>query len=197
MCRNQSEVTKSFPVQSLYSPLNSANLLYTSEKTSNLGDFGVLHVSRPLHTTNSTICRLCLYETSYFPSTLKLWNDLNTETRNIPTLLQFKSSIRHQLPRVGEPLSVGERKYNIILTRIRHRCSSLNADLFHVNIVPFSNYSYGVLVENAEHSLYECTLNNTQKQIVVQTIRQIQTIPIVNFDQTVVPYTTFKLINKL
>ena len=75
-------------------------------------------------------CRLRSYETSYFPSTLKLWNDLNTETRNIPTLLQFKSSIRHQPPRVGEYLSVGERKYNIVLTRIRHRCSSLKHVFF-------------------------------------------------------------------
>ena len=96
-------------------------------------------------------CRLCSYEMSYFPSTLKLWNDLNTENRNIPTLLQFKSSIRHQPPRIGEYLSAGERKYNIILTRIRHRCSSLNADLFHANIVPYLNCSCGVLVEKAEH----------------------------------------------
>ena len=85
---------------------------------------------------NLPFCSLCSYETSYFHSTLKLWNDLNTATGNILTLLQFKSSIRHQPPRVGEHLSVGERKYNIILTRIRHRCSSLNADLFYVNIVP-------------------------------------------------------------
>ena len=43
-------------------------------------------------------CRLCSYETSYFPSTLKLWNDLNTETRNIPTLLNSNhlSDISHQ-----------------------------------------------------------------------------------------------------
>ena len=127
-------------------------------------------------------CRLCSYETSYFPSTLKLWNVLNTETCNIPTLLQFKSSIRHQPPRVGEDLSIGGRKYNIILTRIRHRCSSLNADLFHVYIVPYSNYSCGVLVENAEHYLFECTLYNTQRQRLLQTIHQIQTIPTVNFD---------------
>ena len=125
---------------------------------------------------------LCSFETSYFPSTLKLWNDLNNETRNISTLLHFKSSIRHQPARVGEHLSVGERKYNIILTRIRHRCSSLNADLFHVNIVPYSNCSCGVLVENAEDYLFECTLYNTQRQRLLQTIRQIQTIPTVNFD---------------
>ena len=128
------------------------------------------------------ILSILIYETSYFPSTLKLWNDLNTETCNIPTLLQFKSSIRHQPPREGEYLSVGERKYNIILTRIRHRCSSLNADLFHVNIVPYSNCSCGVLVENAEHYLFECTLYNTQRRRLLQTIHQIQTIPTVNFD---------------
>ena len=125
-------------------------------------------------------CRLCSYETSYFPSTLKLWNDLNTETGNIPTLLQFKSSIRHQPPRVGEHLSVGERKYNIILTRIRHRCNSLNVDLFHANIVPSSNSSCSVLVENTEHYLFESILYNTQRRRLLQTIHQIQTIPTVN-----------------
>ena len=107
---------------------------------------------------------------------------LYTETRNIPTLLQFKSSIRHQPPRVGEYLSVGERKYNIILTRIRHRCGSLNADLFRINIVPYSNCSCGVLVENVDHYLLECTLYNTKRQRLLQTIYQIQTVPTVNFD---------------
>ena len=110
-----------------------------------------------------SFCRLCSYE-----------------TRNIPTLLQ--SSIRHQLPRVYEPLSVGDWKYNIILTRIRHMCSSLNADLFYVNIVPYSSCSCGVLVVNAEHYLFECTLYNTQRQNLLQTIHQIQNIPSVNFD---------------
>ena len=54
-------------------------------------------------------------------------------------------------------------------------CSSLNAifffffflcvfggggggGVFRVNIVPYSNCSYGVLVENVEHYLFECTL---------------------------------------
>ena len=114
---------------------------------------------------------------SFHPETME-WP--YTETRNIPTLLQFKSSIRHQPPIVGEHLSAGERKYNIILTRIRHKCSSLNADLFHVNIVPYSNCSCGVLVENAENYFFECTLYNTQRRRLLQTIHKIQTT--VNFD---------------
>ena len=62
-------------------------------------------------------------------------------------------------------------------------CSSLNADLFHVNIVPYSSCSYGVLVKNAEHYLFECTLYNTQRRRLLQIIHQIQTIPTVNFDK--------------
>ena len=59
---------------------------------------------------------------------------------------------------------------------------SLNADLFHVNIVPYSNCSCGVLVENAEHYIFDCTLYNTQRQRLLQTVQQIQTIPTINFD---------------
>ena len=38
--------------------------------------------------------RLCSYESSFFPPTLKLWNDLDTPIRNLPTLPQFKTNIK-------------------------------------------------------------------------------------------------------
>ena len=97
----------------------------------------------------------------FIPSTLKLWNDLNTETRNISILGQYKLSVLHQPLKVGEQLSVGERKYNRILTRLRNRCSSINADLFQVNIIPHSNCSYVVLIDSAEHYFLGCNLYNT------------------------------------
>ena len=61
-------------------------------------------------------------------------------------------------------------------------CSSLNADLFHVDIVPYSNCSCGSVVENAEHYLFECIVYNTQRQRSLQTIHQSLNIPAVNFD---------------
>ena len=118
----------------------------------------------------------------FFPSILKLWNDLNTETRNIPTLWQFKLSVRHQPLKIGEHLSVGEGIYNIILTRIRHRCSSLNTDLFQVNILPHSNCSCGVLFESAEHNYPEYVLYSKQRGRLLQAIRQISNILHVKFD---------------
>ena len=98
------------------------------------------------------------------------------KTRNIPILWQFKMSCRHQPLKVGEQLSVSERKYNIILTRIRHKCISLNADHFQVYIIPYSNCSYGVPFESVEYKFLECNLYNTQRWIILQTIAKFQTV---------------------
>ena len=35
--------------------------------------------------------RFCLYENSYFPSTLKLWNNLDQQVRTLPTISRFKN----------------------------------------------------------------------------------------------------------
>ena len=38
--------------------------------------------------------RLCSYEDSYCPSTLKLWNELDSQVRTLPTISRFKSNIK-------------------------------------------------------------------------------------------------------
>ena len=45
---------------------------------------------------NIPFTRLCSFETSFFPSTLKLWNDLDPHIRCSPSLLQFKRAITHK-----------------------------------------------------------------------------------------------------
>ena len=72
--------------------------------------------------------RLCSFETSFFPSTLKLWNESDLCIRSILSTSQFKSSIRNLPPKPLNYLSAGERKFNIILSRLRHRSSSLKSD---------------------------------------------------------------------
>ena len=56
--------------------------------------------------------------------------------------------------------------------RIRRRCSSLNADLFNVNIIPYADCSFGVLLEIAEHYILEYNLYDSQKRRLLQTISQ-------------------------
>ena len=106
--------------------------------------------------------RLCSFETSFFPSTLKLWNELDLCIRSIPSTSQFKSSIINLPPKPLKYLSAGERKFNIILTRLRHRSSSLKSDLFNTNIIDNRNCSCGAesKTPNIIFSNVLCTMSN-------------------------------------
>ena len=76
--------------------------------------------------------RLEIYSKSVLPSSIKLWNDLNIETRNSDTLLSFKGKLRQQFnsPVVPKHYLEGERFLQIHHARIRNKCSNLNHDLF-------------------------------------------------------------------
>ena len=107
--------------------------------------------------------RLCLYGNSYFPSTLKLWNELYPQVRTLPTISRFKSNIKTIPDKIPHYTNVGECKYNIMLTRIRHRSSSLKADLYGVNIIPYPACSCGAPIENVDHYFFECPLYTNQR----------------------------------
>ena len=102
--------------------------------------------------------RLCSFESSFFPSTLRLWNSTEESIRNAPTLSVFKSNIKKQPFRIHQFPSTKDRFNDIILTRIRHNCSNLNADIFRVNISANSNCRCGAENENAHHYFLECLL---------------------------------------
>ena len=57
--------------------------------------------------------RLCSYESSFFPSTLKLWNDLDAPIRNLPTLPQFKTNIKTIGERVADHTTFGMENADI------------------------------------------------------------------------------------
>ena len=112
--------------------------------------------------------RLCSYENSFFfPSTLKLWNELPLNIRNSSSVYQFKANVRSPHLKPPNYLYVGERKYNILLTRLGHTCSSLNSDLFNVNIIQSSNCSCGALTENVSHFFFECPLYTQPRNLLL------------------------------
>ena len=89
--------------------------------------------------------RLCSYEISYFPSTLRLWNELHQDTRNSSSVLEFKNRIKSQVTDKPTNYTIPRKRANgISLTRTKHNCSSLNADLNRVNIVPSALCSCGI-----------------------------------------------------
>ena len=115
----------------------------------------------PLYRLESTL-------NSFFPSTLKLWNNLNRETRDIPAYNSFKNIIKSN--------------YNIPNTKLRNRCSELKADLFknRVNLVDSAACSCGIYLpgntEDGRHFIFVCTKYQNEKQSLLRSVGNFQPI---------------------
>ena len=96
--------------------------------------------------------------------------------RNSSTLNEFKQRIRNtnRIPTNFKSVSK-ERIYEIALTRKKHNCSSLNADLCRVKIVPSAICSCGGPSETSEHYFFHCPLYNTPR---IQLLASIPIVPI-------------------
>ena len=103
---------------------------------------------------------------SYFPSTIRLWNNLEQDLRHNYTQNQFKSILnsRRDCFVIPSYYNVGDRKSNILLTKLRNSCSSLNADLFRVNLTDSPSCRCGHHNEDVFHYLFHCPLYNDQRQ---------------------------------
>ena len=79
-------------------------------------------------------------------------NELDNEIRTAPTFPQFKPHIKPITNQAEKPITFGD----IILTRTRHKYSSLRGDISRVNIIPNSNCGCGHPLKSAEHSFGKC-----------------------------------------
>jgi hypothetical protein len=83
-------------------------------------------------------CRLSLYQSSFIPSVINLWNSLDNDTRNTRTSDSFKINLKSKvvLAKIPAHFLVGDKRHNILYARLRRSCSSLKYDLFqyHTNI---------------------------------------------------------------
>ena len=104
--------------------------------------------------------RLQSYSISFFPSSVNQWNSLDVNVRESPTISAFKRLIKSRVDPWKPPsyYFIGDRFFNIIHTRIRHRSSSLNGDLHRVNFTNDPGCACGWVIEDAIHYLLECCL---------------------------------------
>ena len=103
-----------------------------------------------------------LFYNSFFPKTIREWNLLPPEIKSALTELSFKFQLRKtdEFRIIPPPkwFSYGNRKPNIILTQLRHNCSSLNGDLFmnHVSNDPTCKNCMGNRHEDSTHFFLNC-----------------------------------------
>ena len=162
----------------MYTIVNNKSPSYVSDLLPNRVDQAANYNLRNSENFQVPFSRLCSFDSSFFPATLRLWNNLDLSIRNSSTLVEFKAKLRNQdqKDKANDILSIGERKHSVILTRIRHNCSSLNADLNRVNIVPSSSCTCGANFETAQHYFFECRNYTNQRYNLLRALRFVSVV---------------------
>ena len=127
------------------------------------------------------VARLQCYSQSFFPSATRPWNDLTTETKDSVTKGSFKHKYLNQHPRpTANPLYYrGKRLPAVYHSRMRIGCSGLNSDLHHgLHVVDSPNCTHCNLgvEETAEHFLLKCPKFQTERQMMLNKLQNIQVL---------------------
>ena len=98
-----------------------------------------------------------LFHESFFPSTIRAWNNLPNEIKESTSVSAFKVQLNKNLPKPPKYFNVGSRLGQVLQARLRMECSALNADLYRKNIVNSPSCQCGGF-ENAQHLFFTCPL---------------------------------------
>ena len=113
-------------------------------------------------------CRTAHYSNSFVPSSIRLWNELPQRVKEISSLSKFKSVLSHK-PKVPEYYNVGDRRGQILHTRLRMKCSSLKQHLYLCNLESDPYCTCGKIESNF-HYLLDCSKYNLLRQQYIHSI---------------------------
>ena len=126
----------------------------------------ILRNSNDLQTIRA---KTSLYYNSFLPSTLRQWNNLSIETRQLNPLNSFKCFLKEDKRTVPKYYFYGIRKAQILHTRLRMGCSSLNLDLFMKNIMNSTMCQCGS-IENTQHLFFHYNFYQRQRTILLNSV---------------------------
>ena len=129
----------------------------------NLRNANALH---PMHANTN------LFFNSFFPSTIRAWNELSEEIKEANTVSAFKYRLNRNKLSPPKYYNVGTRIGQILHARIRMECISLNSHLFRKNIVASPTCDCGDF-ESPYHFFFICPrytgIRNTYLSNILQT----------------------------
>ena len=113
------------------------------------------------------------YYNSFLPAVIRDWNDLPCSDRIVDTVDDFKRQLSQGRVIVPKYFYAGNRSIQILHTRLRTGCSSLNYDLYSKNIIesPLCNCRCSDR-ENADHFFFRCQLYRNHRQVLMDTLLQ-------------------------
>ena len=114
-------------------------------------------------------CRTQLYKSSFLPSTINDWNALPSNVKNKPTLESFKYSLNKNIRKASPLLNIGSRVGQILHSRLRLGCSSLNFDLNRRSLIDSPLCTCGA-TETANHFFFHCPNYSLLRQDLLSTL---------------------------
>ena len=125
--RRKHKLVALYKMNHALSPKYLINLLHTQQQT-----------RYNIRTTNKIpliTARTLMYQNSFLPATIRIWNDLPLSVRSLPSLTSLKPSLNSNMSTPKSMFSFGSRRAQILHTSLRLGCSSLNFDLHRRSIV--------------------------------------------------------------
>jgi hypothetical protein len=94
------------------------------------------------------------HQKSFYPSVIMEWNNLPNKHRNAPSAEAFKEALKSE--KLSRPhYYTGERKVQILHTKLRLQCINLNAHLHHSGLKDDPSCECGAQIESNSHYLLE------------------------------------------
>lgn len=127
---------------------------------------------RNANNTQTIDSRTSLYFNSFLPSVIREWNTLQDDQRNSSSVTSFKFNLNHGNIDVPKYFYVGDRRIQMLHTRLRTKCSSLNYEIYLKNLTESPLCRCGS-IENSEHYFFYCHYYRNQRNELLQSLTQI------------------------
>ena len=114
------------------------------------------------------------------PSSIRLWNSLEDDLKNLSTLQTFKKHITSSFNNSCVPshFTIGNRYISILHARLRNNCSNLNNDLFRNHLRDNPLCDLCGMIEDAIHYFFHCRKFTLERQVFNDTVRVFQPLSI-------------------
>ncbi|MEW8185640.1 MAG: reverse transcriptase family protein [Candidatus Thiodiazotropha endolucinida] len=126
--------------------------------------------------------RTNLYFNSFLPATVRDWNNLPLHVRQSDSLETFKKYLNSDLSPSPSFYNAGSRLGQVLHTRLRLECSSLNAHLYSRNLVESPLCACGE-IENTTHFIFKCPNHSVVRQTYLAELTQHCTLKDLMFGQ--------------
>ena len=121
---------------------------------------------------NKANTRTETFRKSYIPATTQFWNNLDDPTKDLTSKKSLKQILKSNKPNAKSYYNIGKRKLNIILARIRMKCSELNHHLFTMSIIDNPLCTCG-RNETTNHFFIECPQYHLHRVVLMENLTQI------------------------